>query len=87
MGLFLGLVLLAGSHISTAMVIGAILKVLTGCLTTDAAYQSVDWRTVFLVAGMLPLGTAMEWTGAARFPRRQVTLRASRPLIVVISSP
>lgn len=67
MCLVLGLVLVGGLHISTAMVIGAVLMVLTGCLAMDEAYQSVDWRTVFLVAGMLPLGTAMESTGAARF--------------------
>jgi di/tricarboxylate transporter len=67
MALVLALVLLAGFHISTAMVIGSLLMVLTGCLTMDEAYQKIDWRTVFLVAGMLPLGTAMETSGAARF--------------------
>jgi di/tricarboxylate transporter len=49
------------------MVIGSMLMVLTGCLTMDEAYQSIDWRTVFLVAGMLPLGMAMQETGTARF--------------------
>lgn len=65
--LVIGLVLFTGLHISTAMVIGAVAMVLTNCLTMDEAYQSIDWRTVFLVAGMLPLGTAMENTGAARY--------------------
>jgi len=65
--LVVGLVLFAGFHISTAMVIGAVAMVLTGCLSMDDAYQSIDWRTVFLVAGMLPLGTAMETTGTARY--------------------
>jgi len=67
MALVLALVLVARFHISTAMVIGAVAMVLTRCLTMDEAYQSIDWRTVFLVAGMLPLGMAMETTGAARF--------------------
>lgn len=67
LGLVLGLVIVAEFHISTAMVIGSVLLVLTGCLTMDEAYESIDWRTVFLVAGMLPLGTAMESTGTARF--------------------
>lgn len=65
--LVIGLVLFADFNISTAMVIGAVAMVLTNCLTMDEAYQSIDWRTVFLVAGMLPLGTAMETTGAARY--------------------
>jgi di/tricarboxylate transporter len=65
--LVVGLVLFAGFHISTAMVIGAVAMVLTRCLTMDEAYESIDWRTVFLVAGMLPLGTAMETTGTARY--------------------
>lgn len=67
MGLVLLLVTLAGLHISLAMVIGAVLMVLSGCLTMDEAYQSIEWRSIFLIAGMLPLGTAMETTGAARF--------------------
>ena len=65
--LVVGLALFAGFHISTAMVTGAVAMVLTGCLTMDEAYESIDWRTVFLVAGMLPLGTAMENTGTARY--------------------
>ena len=67
MALVLGLVLVGGFHIAMAMVIAAVLMVLTGCLTMDEAYQNVDWRTVFLVAGMLPLGIAMEQSGAAQF--------------------
>ncbi len=65
--LVIGLVLFAGLDISIAMVTGAVGMVLTRCLTMDEAYESIDWRTVFLVAGMLPLGTAMETTGTARF--------------------
>ena len=38
---------------------------LTGCLSMDDAYRSVEWRAVFLIAGMLPLSTALINTGLA----------------------
>jgi di/tricarboxylate transporter len=50
-----------------AAVIGATLMVLTRCLTMEEAYRAIEWRAIFLIAGMLPLGTAMEQSGAARF--------------------
>lgn len=65
--LVLALTIIAHMPIALAMVIGAVLMVMTGCLTMDEAYQSIDWRSVFLIAGMLPLGLAMENTGTARF--------------------
>jgi len=43
----------------------ALLVVLTGILTMDQAYGAIEWRSVFLVAGMLPLGLAMTNSGAA----------------------
>jgi di/tricarboxylate transporter len=61
------LVMFAGFHISMAMVIASVIMILTGCLTIEEAHESIDWRTVFLVAGMLPLGMAMEATGTARY--------------------
>ena len=67
MVLVLILVLGGGVPIATAMVLGAMVMVLTGCLTMEEAYTHIDWRTVFLVAGMLPLGVAMEKTGAALY--------------------
>lgn len=67
MALVLLLITAGKLQVPTAMVIGAVLMVLSGCLTMDEAYESIDWRSVFLIAGMLPLGTAMERTGTARF--------------------
>ena len=61
------LVLFADFHISLAMVVASVVMILSGCLTIEEAYESIDWRTVFLVAGMLPLGMAMELTGTAQF--------------------
>ena len=51
--------------ITAAALLAGILMVLTGCLTMDEAYQSIEWKAVFLVAGTLPLGIAMEKTGTA----------------------
>ena len=65
--LAIGLVVFADLHISLAMVIAAVIMILTGCLSIEEAHESIDWRTVFLVAGMLPLGMAMEATGTAQF--------------------
>lgn len=48
-----------------AMLIGVVALVLTGCLNIDEAYRGVEWRVIFLVAGMLPLSIAMVNTGLA----------------------
>jgi len=61
------LVVFADFHISLAMLIAAVIMILTGCLSIEEAHESIDWRTVFLVAGMLPLGMAMEATGTAQY--------------------
>lgn len=53
------------AQIGEFMLIGALCMVLVRVLTMDQAYQSIDWKTVVLVAGMLPLGIAMTKTGLA----------------------
>lgn len=54
-------------HVSTAMLIGAMLMVLTNVLDMDEAFQAIEWKSVFLIAGMLPMGIAMQTSGTARF--------------------
>ncbi len=49
-----------------AAVVGAAVMVMCGCLTMEEAYRQIEWKAVFLIAGMLPLGTALDQTGAAR---------------------
>ncbi len=58
--------------VSAAMFIGALLMVLSGTLTMDEAYRSIDWKSIFLIAGMLPLGLAMQSTGTAQLLADQI---------------
>jgi len=58
--------------IAVAAVVGGSIMVLTGCLNMEQAYRAIDWRAIFLIAGMLPLGTAMQETGAAAYLASQV---------------
>jgi di/tricarboxylate transporter len=60
-----GVVLFNLLPISVAAIAGASLMVLTRCLTMEEAYRSIEWRAVFLIAAMLPMGLAMQQTGAA----------------------
>lgn len=63
----IGSVIMLGLPVSIAALTGCVLMVLTRCLTMEEAYQGIDWRSIFLIAAMLPLGIAMEQTGAAAY--------------------
>ena len=65
-------VLLGYAPISVAAVVGGSIMVLTGCLTMEEAYRFIEWKAVFLIAGMLPLGVALDTTGAASLVAEQV---------------
>lgn len=70
LGILVAAVVIAASgRLPTAetMLAAAILMVLGGILSMDGVYRSVEWRSIFLVAGLLPLGLAMTKTGAAAF--------------------
>ena len=66
MGLVIGAAALNLLPIVVSSVAGAVLMVLTGCLTMDEAYDSIQWDVVFLLGGILSLGQAMQTTGAAQ---------------------
>ena len=72
MAAVVGSVMLGYFPISVAAVVGGTIMVLTGCLNMEQAYRAIDWRAIFLIAGMLPLGTAMQETGAATYLAEQV---------------
>lgn len=72
----------------TAAIIGALACVITGCLTEKQAYGGIDWTTIFLFAGMLPLAEAMDKTGAgAMIANAVVGIIGSNasPLIIVMA--
>ncbi len=59
-------VILGWVQIYIAAVVGAALMVLVGCLSMEEAYRQIEWKAVFLIAGTLPLGAALDQTGAAK---------------------
>ena len=59
-------------QLSVCLMTGAVGMVITKVLSIDEAYQSVDWRTVFLLGGLIPLGMATEKTGTAAWIARAV---------------
>ncbi len=68
--IFIGMILLVSFgvlHISAAAVLASILMILVGTLKMDEAYNAIEWQSVFLIAGMLPMGIAMDKTGTAQF--------------------
>jgi di/tricarboxylate transporter len=63
--LALGLVIGTDMQLSLALMVGALGVLLSGALTPDEAYRAVSWKTVFLLAALIPLGQAVEETGTA----------------------
>jgi len=63
-GLTLAVAVLGPFSVGEVMLAGALVMVIANVLTMEQAYRVIDWRIVFLVAGMLPLGMAMTKTGA-----------------------
>jgi di/tricarboxylate transporter len=66
MGLVLIPVIAGWLPIAISALMGVVLMILFGCLTMEEAYRSIDWRAVFLIAGLIPLGIALESSGAAQ---------------------
>jgi di/tricarboxylate transporter len=75
--------------LSIALLTGALGMILTRIIPADRAYEAVDWRTVFLLSGLIPLGTAFEITGTAAYIAQKVLAAVGDPspllLMLVIS--
>jgi di/tricarboxylate transporter len=72
-------------QIAEAMLAGALGMVLLGALTMDEAYQAIEWKAIFLIAGMLPAAVAMTKTGAAALVGNAIaySLGGYTPLVVL----
>jgi di/tricarboxylate transporter len=67
----LGLVLFSDLRLSISLLTGALGMVLSGVMNVDEAYKAVSWKTVFLLASLIPLGMAVENTGTAAWIAQQ----------------
>ncbi|MFC4359492.1 SLC13 family permease [Halobium salinum] len=71
--------------IVVSAIAGALAMVLTGCLKPTEVYDSVQWDVIFLLAGVIPLGIAMENTGAAQLLADGIVATADfLPLLAVL---
>ena len=61
--------------------------VLTRVLDIQEAYQSIEWKVVFLLAGLIPLGVAMQKTGTAAFLAEQMMslVQGKHPVFLVLT--
>lgn len=83
-GIALCMVLFTDIRLSVALLTGAMGMVLSGVLKIEEAYEAVSWKTVFLLASLIPLGLAVETTGTAKWIADQVlSVVGGMPLWVI----
>lgn len=80
--LALGLALASGISVPLALMTGAVGMMMLGVINMEEAYQSINWKTVFLMASLIPLGWAMDGTGAAGWLAQQTLSRLGAGLPV-----
>jgi di/tricarboxylate transporter len=80
----LSMVLFTDLRLSIALLTGAIGMILSGVLNIDEAYEAVSWKTVFLLASLIPLGLAVETTGTAKWIAEQtLSVVGGQPVWVI----
>jgi len=82
----LGLVLFTDLRLSVALLTGAVGMVLSGVISIEEAYEAVSWKTVFLLASLIPLGLAVESTGTAKWIAEQVLIVVGHMPVWVIQA-
>ncbi|MFO7942781.1 MAG: SLC13 family permease [Anaerolineales bacterium] len=78
---------MTGAPISLAFFTGAIAMVLIRALSIQEAYQAIEWKVVFLLAGLIPLGVAMQKTGTAAFLAEKVMslVQGGHPALILLT--
>jgi di/tricarboxylate transporter len=67
-----GLALFTNLDLSLSMMTGAIAMLLTGVLNMDEAFKAINWKTIFVIACLIPLGWSMDATGTAAWIAQEV---------------
>lgn len=88
LSILLGVILLAVIGVLPIVIsalLGVVIIVGTGLIKPQEAYKAVDWSVIFLLAGLIPLGVAMEKTGSATFLANQImNVSSGLPNIVTL---
>jgi di/tricarboxylate transporter len=88
LGIIAGVVVFAalGVPILITAIVGSILMVITGCLNVSELHKAIRWDVIFLLAGIIPLGLALQKTGGAQLLADLTTVAADfvPPLIVLM---
>ncbi|MES3162007.1 MAG: SLC13 family permease [Halorubrum sp.] len=86
-GIVAGVVALAALDVLPILVSalgGIVAMVATGCVKPNEVYSSVDWTVIFLLAGLIPLGVAMERTGAAEWLASVIVVSTGGLNVVIV---
>jgi di/tricarboxylate transporter len=83
----IALVLAFDFSISMGFLTGALGMVLGGVLTIEEAYRAVEWKVIFLIAGLIPIGVAMDTSGSAAFIADTLvaTIQGLPPFVILFS--
>ncbi len=80
----LSMVLFTDIRLSVALLTGAMGMILSGVISIEEAYEAVSWKTVFLLASLIPLGLAVESTGTAKWIAEQtLSVVGEQPIWVI----
>lgn len=84
-GVAIGFIIFSDLKLSLVLMTAALGMVVSGVINMDQAYQAVSWKTVFLLASLIPLGSAMQHTGtAAWLADHTVSLLGDKPSLLML---